>query len=195
MVYFKECFFCFGTERKGTHQRPRRAILTWRSRQTLFYLEKTKFALPDNIREMQHLKYYYLLCLLTTGPGMPRRPSGPGFPAGPCGPTGPVFPGAPSAPGSPQKDHKQQVREAELTQLGTVGLYKLQSESRVSSLHFFKNYCKTILHRTLFCSKVLIASYKDVDPAKACSSAFPQGRVELGCHRRESTMCSIMYCY
>ena len=63
--------------------------------------EDIKFALPEDIQEMQHLKYYYMLSLLTTGPGIPRRPSGPGFPAGPCGPTGPVFPGAPSAPGSP----------------------------------------------------------------------------------------------
>lgn len=45
--------------------------------------ENIIFVLLENIREIQHLKYYYLFSLLTTGPGIPRRPSGPGFPAGP----------------------------------------------------------------------------------------------------------------
>lgn len=44
--------------------------------------ENIKLALLENIQQMQHLKYF-MLSLLTTGPGMPRRPSGPGFPAGP----------------------------------------------------------------------------------------------------------------
>lgn len=46
-------------------------------------------------------------CVLTPGPGMPRRPSGPDLPGCPWGPTGPVFPTGPWDPVVPYRTEGQ----------------------------------------------------------------------------------------
>lgn len=70
-------------------------------------------------------------CVLTAGPGMPRRPSGPDLPGCPWGPTGPVFPTGPWSPVVPYRAEEQTGIRKRTDQRGFVERQRAQAQSSV----------------------------------------------------------------